>query len=137
MSTVNKKYTPAPRLNALADQVKDQRFALITKAKALREQRSKLKGVKGTGQQWAELSTQIDEVQAKIDMLSKSLGLPVKDRITGQRRDEVTIIGANTSSEKSRTAQVVVCKEEESLMVMNKQDLDAWDDYQSSPEDFK
>lgn len=68
------------RLNALADQVKSQRTDLIVKVKSLREKRQALKGVKGTGRQWADLTTEIDQVQAKIDLLSKSLGLPVKDR---------------------------------------------------------
>jgi hypothetical protein len=75
-----KPFTPAPRMNVLKDQLKEQRFSLITKVKALREQRQALKGVKGSGQQWAELCAQIDEVQDKIDLLSKSLGLPVKER---------------------------------------------------------
>lgn len=127
-ATAKKPFTPAPRMNVLKDQLKEQRFALITKVKTLREQRIALKGVKGTGQQWAELSTQIDEVQAKIDMLSKSLGLPVKEkpaaaaprtedrprrpikrqhrvaRNTGLRRDEITIIGAESGAEKSQVA---------------------------------
>lgn len=77
-TTAKKPFTPAPRMNVLKDQLKEQRFGLITKVKALREQRQALKGVKGSGQQWAELCAQIDELQAKIDMLSKSLGLPVK-----------------------------------------------------------
>lgn len=76
--TAKKTTTPAPRMNVLKDQLKEQRFGLITKVKALREQRQALKGVKGSGQQWAELCAQIDELQAKIDLLSKSLGLPVK-----------------------------------------------------------
>lgn len=66
------------RLNALADQVKSQRTDLIVKVKSLREKRQALKGVKGTGRQWADLTTEIDQVQAKIDLLSKSLGLSVK-----------------------------------------------------------
>lgn len=79
-TTAKKPFTPAPRMNVLKDQLKEQRFGLITKVKALREQRQALKGVKGSGQQWAELCAQIDALQDKIDLLSKSLGLPVKDR---------------------------------------------------------
>ena len=70
-TTAKKPFTPAPRMNVLKDQLKEQRFGLITKVKALREQRQALKGVKGSGQQWAELCAQIDEVQDKIDLLSK------------------------------------------------------------------
>lgn len=79
-ATTKKSFTPAPRMNVMKDQLKEQRFGLITKVKALREQRQALKGVKGTGKQWAEICTQIDEVQSKIDLLSKSLGLPVKSK---------------------------------------------------------
>lgn len=76
--TTKKPFAPAPHMNVLKDQLKEQRFNLITKVKALREKRQGLKGVKGSGRQWAELCAQIDEVQDKIDLLSKSLGLPVK-----------------------------------------------------------
>lgn len=71
---------PAPPTNILRDQLKAQRRELITQVMALREQRSALKGTKGTGEQWTLLCEQIDAVQDKIDLISRSLGLPVKER---------------------------------------------------------
>lgn len=152
-----KPFTPAPRMNILKDQLKEQRFGLITKVKALREQRQALKGVKGSGQKWGELCAQIDEVQAKIDLLSKSLGLPVKDRkeamsgnakpMTGRpvrvyaQGKVATEVASQVASYLTPTkpAPMFVGNQDrgqnhqhgESLMVMTKEDTDAWDDFQA------
>lgn len=68
-----------PRINRdLLAQFKEQRFGLISKIKALREERNKLKGVKNTGPQWEALTAQIDEVQKQIDLIGKSLGIKPK-----------------------------------------------------------
>lgn len=61
-------------------QFKAERFTLIEKVKALRVKRTALKGIKGTTNQWDALTKEIEEVQAKIDLLSKAMGLPVKDK---------------------------------------------------------
>lgn len=59
---------------------KAERQELINKVTELRAARNKLKGVKGTTVRWEQLSKEIDAVQDKIDLLSKSMGLEVKDR---------------------------------------------------------
>lgn len=175
-----KPFTPAPRMNILKDQLKEQRFGLITKVKALREQRQALKGVKGSGQKWGELCAQIDEVQAKIDLLSKSLGLPVKDRKEAMSGNVKPFAGKHVIRDTSnpdlgravmdardgKTKALTIVTDEfgnlpdvavgsyltptkpapmfvgnqdrgqnhqhgESLMVMTKEDTDAWDDFQA------
>lgn len=147
-TTAKKPFTPAPRMNVLKDQLKEQRFGLITKVKALREQRQALKGVKGSGQQWAELCAQIDEVQAKIDLLSKSLGLPVKDRnvlnaamaLEGNRgygsSPRIHTHGKTATDVGNKLAQSIAGKSQVNPVV--DEDHLIWDsNYQSSPEDFK
>lgn len=149
-TTAKKPFTPAPRMNVLKDQLKEQRFGLINKVKALREQRNALKGVKGSGQQWAELCAQIDELQAKIDLLSKSLGLPVKgnwvatnDKASGDltrqrkgRSERLAEIDTQleVGSHLTPTKPSVMCKDDlnhrqdnASQMVMEDEDRDAWD----------
>ncbi|QZA70652.1 hypothetical protein AH04_177 [Erwinia phage AH04] len=157
MNTPAKKpFTPAPRMNILKDQLKDQRFGLINKVKVLREQRQALKGVKGSGQQWAELCAQIDELQAKIDLLSKSLGLPVKDR--NVLNAALTLEGRQASGSSpclytdGKTATDLGYKLAPSIADKpqhhqkhspeGRVDLvgnqgNSWDDHQSTPEDFK
>lgn len=157
MNTPAKKpFTPAPRMNVLKDQLKDQRFGLINKVKVLREQRQALKGVKGSGQQWAELCAQIDELQAKIDLLSKSLGLPVKDRdvlnaaLTLEGRQgsgsspRLYTHGKTATDVSNKLAQSIAEKPQyhqkhspDGRVNLIGNQGSGGDDYQSTPEDFK
>lgn len=74
--TINKTTT----FNVLGDQIKNQRSGMIKEIKVLREDLAKLKGVKGTSLQWKQLVTKIQALQSNIDLLSKSLGIPVEKR---------------------------------------------------------
>lgn len=77
MSIKKNKSADTPR-NPIREQFYQHRKSLIGRIGRLRAEREALKGVKGSGDAWAKLCAQIDEVQAQIDQLTKSLGLEKK-----------------------------------------------------------
>jgi len=150
-----KENFPKPPTNILRDQLKAQRRELIAQVMTLREQRNALKGVKGTGEQWTLLCEQIDAVQDKIDLISRSLGLPVKERhhsSTPTPNRTNRLFRANRmgrrddycperdpklqAAELPYSAHAMIdstpeSQEEEYPMILNDEDLDAWDRFNS------
>lgn len=69
----------------MKDQFKATRRTLIEEMKTLRSRRNALKGLKNVSDLWDSLTKEMDATQDKIDVLSKALGLPVKERIVTKR----------------------------------------------------
>lgn len=135
--------------NVLRDQLKAQRSEMIAQVTALRQQRTALKGVKGTGEQWDVLCVQIDTIQDKIDLISRSLGLPVKERhgsFTSVPNRSNRLFRANRSGRghDQRTPAApapshppVSTGDDESLMILDDEDLAAWDRFNESVDNEK
>lgn len=134
MNTEFKKTHSGFSKNVFSDQIKQQRFDMIIKVKALREERKALKGIKGTTQQWADLTVKIETLQDKIDLANRSLGLPVKERGAAKYHQSASVGSHTTPTKPSPHVNTNPVKHQdhepdEGYMYMDGKDMESWEDF--------